>query len=360
MANEVFANGREIACKAGSGKSPGCFPDVCFTPPDKTPATPLGVPIPYPNFAMASDTTEGSKSVKISGKEVMLRDKSNFKKSSGDEAAKPTTKKGLLTSVVQGKAYFASWSGDVKIEKENVVRHLDLTSHNHACVNPNALVIPYQDTQQPGKACPDYKLEAAAACSPPGTKPVRRKVRSGKNRGKLVPNGLNCDEKCKKAKTCVLVPKDKDKEQCCNPDTTGDHLIEDHMTAGAKDFTKKFQNKTPGLYGGAPCMCVNRSRYKGKHGVAHGVRGVIEDALIGQDLKYSKAKEMALLSFHLANPGHKCDLKCIESQLDDFYGPEEKNCNEPERKQPLKKRQRTDAKARVSQHTATPSAGGTT
>ncbi len=33
------------------------FPDVCFTPP-QTPATPPGVPIPYPNTGMASDTTE--------------------------------------------------------------------------------------------------------------------------------------------------------------------------------------------------------------------------------------------------------------------------------------------------------------
>ncbi len=360
MANDVFANGREIACKAASGKSPGCFPDVCFTPPDKTPATPLGVPIPYPNFALASDTTEGSKSVKISGKEVMLRDKSNFKKSSGNEAAKPTTKKGLLTSVVQGKAYFSSWSGDVKIEKENVVRHMDMTSHNHACVNPNALVIPYQDTQTPGKTCPNYQKDAVDACKNPGSKTAYRKVKAGKNKGKLVPSGLHCDEKCKKAKTCVLVAKEDDKAKCCSPDTTGDHLIEDHMTAGAKDFEKKFKNKTPGLYGGAPCMCVNRSRYKGKHGIAHGVRGVIEDALIGQELKYSKAKEMALLSFHLANENHECDLKCIEAQLDAFYGPEEKTCNKPTRKQPLKTRQRNKAKIQVSEHTSTPSPGGTT
>lgn len=39
MANEVFANGREIACKAGSGKTIAAFPDTCFTPPEN-PATP--------------------------------------------------------------------------------------------------------------------------------------------------------------------------------------------------------------------------------------------------------------------------------------------------------------------------------
>ena len=56
MSNDVFANGRELACKAGSGKSICVFPDVCMTPP-VNPATPPGVPVPYPNTGMASDTT---------------------------------------------------------------------------------------------------------------------------------------------------------------------------------------------------------------------------------------------------------------------------------------------------------------
>ena len=74
MANEVFANGRELCCKKGEGKSIAAFPDVCFTPP-LTPATPPGVPIPYPNSAMATDTNDGTKTVKITGQEVMLKDK---------------------------------------------------------------------------------------------------------------------------------------------------------------------------------------------------------------------------------------------------------------------------------------------
>lgn len=85
MANNVFANNREVSCKSGEGKTICCFPDTCFTPPEN-PATPPGVPIPYPNTGMDSDTTEGSKTVKISGKEAMLKNKSYFKKSYGDEA----------------------------------------------------------------------------------------------------------------------------------------------------------------------------------------------------------------------------------------------------------------------------------
>src|SRR5437660_7383300 len=110
MANKVFANGREIACKAASGKSIAAFPDVCFTPP-LTPATPPGVPIPYPNTGMASDTADGSTTVKIANQMVMLKNKSNFSKSSGDEAGS-APKKGVVTSTNMGKVYFNAWSMD--------------------------------------------------------------------------------------------------------------------------------------------------------------------------------------------------------------------------------------------------------
>ena len=35
MANNVFANGRELSCRKGAGKSMACFPDVCMTPPEQ-------------------------------------------------------------------------------------------------------------------------------------------------------------------------------------------------------------------------------------------------------------------------------------------------------------------------------------
>ena len=34
MSNQVYANGREVACKAAAGKSICAFPDVCMTPPE--------------------------------------------------------------------------------------------------------------------------------------------------------------------------------------------------------------------------------------------------------------------------------------------------------------------------------------
>ena len=115
-----------------------------MTPPEN-PATPPGVPIPYPNTGMAKDTTSGSKKVKISNKEVMLKNKSYFKKSMGDEAGS-AAKKGVITSTNRGKVYFTMWSMDVKVESQNVVRHLDLTTHNHMCLPGNTGPWPYLDS----------------------------------------------------------------------------------------------------------------------------------------------------------------------------------------------------------------------
>ena len=130
MTNKVFANNNEVACKAASGKVICAFPDVCFTPPDKVPPTPIGVPVPYPNTGFASDTHEGSKKVKISKKEIVLKNKSYFKKSTGDEAG-AAQKKGVVTSKNKGKVYFQAWSMDVKIEGVNVARHMDIATNNH-------------------------------------------------------------------------------------------------------------------------------------------------------------------------------------------------------------------------------------
>ena len=148
MGNEVYANMMEVSCKSASGKTICAFPDVCMTPP-QTPATPPGVPIPYPNTGMGSDTTDGSTSVKISGKEIMLKNKSCFSKSTGDEAG-AAPKKGLVTSKNTGKVYFNMWSMDVKVEGENVVRHLDITTHNHASTPGNSPPMPHTDGVAPG------------------------------------------------------------------------------------------------------------------------------------------------------------------------------------------------------------------
>lgn len=128
MTDRAFANGRAIICKSSGGTSTGAFPDVCLTPP----APPVGpLPVPYPNTGKASDITGGSKSVTIDGKEVLLRDSSCFSKTTGNEAATRSQGMNVVTHTIQGKVYFISWSMDVLVEGENVVRHMDFGTQNH-------------------------------------------------------------------------------------------------------------------------------------------------------------------------------------------------------------------------------------
>jgi hypothetical protein len=130
MSNQVYANGNEIACKSGDGKVIAAMPDVCLSPPSP-PAGP--VPLPYPNTSFSKDMQEGSKTVQIDGKEVMLKDQSYYATSPlGDEAATKSFGGSVVTHVITGKTYFSAWSMDVEFEGANVDRHLDLTTSNHA------------------------------------------------------------------------------------------------------------------------------------------------------------------------------------------------------------------------------------
>ncbi len=128
MSKNVFANGKEVSAKKDGNKSICAMPDVCNSPPSP-PAGPI--PIPYPNTAMASDTSDGSKTVKIGGSEVGLKNSSNYKKSTGDEPATKGLGMNLTTHTIQGKMKHAAWSFDVKFEGQNAIRHMDLTTHNH-------------------------------------------------------------------------------------------------------------------------------------------------------------------------------------------------------------------------------------
>ena len=130
MSNDVYANGNAIACKSGDGKVMAAFPDVCLSPPSP-PAGP--VPIPYPNTSFSKDARQGSRSVQINGGEVMLRDQSFYATSPlGDEAATRSFGGSVVTHVITGKTFFTAWSMDVKFEDQNVDRHIDLATCNHA------------------------------------------------------------------------------------------------------------------------------------------------------------------------------------------------------------------------------------
>ena len=71
---------KKIGAHKNSGKMSSAFPNQCKTPP--SPAGP--VPVPYPNTSMSSDTTKGSKKVKLDKNPVMLKH-GYFSKTTGDE-----------------------------------------------------------------------------------------------------------------------------------------------------------------------------------------------------------------------------------------------------------------------------------
>ena len=131
----VFANGLEISGKAVNAKTIAALPDVCFTPPEN-PATPPGVPVPYPSFGMASRHREGHRHRLHRRQDRQHQEQVDLSKTSGTEAG-CAAKKGLITSKNTGKEYFNSWSNDVKFDGEPVIRFSDLATHNHA--SPTAI-----------------------------------------------------------------------------------------------------------------------------------------------------------------------------------------------------------------------------
>jgi hypothetical protein len=99
MSTNVYANGMEVSGKATPHNVIASMPDVCLSPP-----TPPAGPHPdsLSEFAQASDTTDGSKTVQIGGKEVNLKGQSKYKKSTGDEAATKTLGMGVISHNITG------------------------------------------------------------------------------------------------------------------------------------------------------------------------------------------------------------------------------------------------------------------
>ena len=370
MTNQVYANSMEVSCKAAAGKSVCAFPDVCMTPP-QTPATPPGVPIPYPNTGVASDTSDGTVSVKISGQEVMLKNKSCFKKSVGDEAGSAPLK-GVVTHKNTGKVYFTAWSMDVSLESENVVRMLDLTTHNHGSVPGNTPTWPYIDESNLGlltylacqddiekefDACKDCKprnpdgidhcayvdnsLVAIPQFLPGGSVNPDDVTKPGKANVDDYAVGVMADN-CLKARRCMLQPYDKTekgKGGCCDGQT-GHHLVE------ASGFMEGRTSSDPSILKNtrydpakAPCVCVEgTNQYHGTHGLMHTYQstaavdtakpGNLSFAPVGGGAEFTRAFEKTTTYGEAKKQGldamgktfnNECDRDCLEAQLDAYH-----------------------------------------
>lgn len=340
MANEVYANGREVSCKAADGKSICAFPDVCFTPP-QTPATPPGVPIPYPNTAFAKDAASGSKKVKISGKEVMLKNKSHFKTSTGDEAGS-APKKGVITSKIKGKAYFNAWSMDVKIEGSNVVRHLDLTTHNHASQIGQTPPIAYLDRMSlmSVKECDEQREKVQDACDPPEEKAVcpdtagydaarsnQRDVQAQFPSGSperaaaqaVVDYSLEQyaneikENPCLRELRCALTTYSQGNSGACCPPQTPEHLVPASQFGAGRGAGHPVYSA-----GAAPCACAEGGATKATHGLLGGGRRAYMD---DHDIPTNTndpvwtLDDSAECGAQSAAEVLQCDAECLKAQL---------------------------------------------
>jgi uncharacterized protein DUF4150/HNH/endonuclease VII toxin of polymorphic toxin system len=323
MSNEVYANNMEVSCKAAAGKSICSFPDVCFTPP-QTPVTPTGVPIPYPNTGMASDCTDGSSTVMISGQEVMLKNKSCFKKSTGDEAG-CAPNKGLINGQNTGKVYFKAWSMSVQCEGENVVRHFDLTTHNHASDIGNDS-IPWLHVDKMhmalSAACKKEKEKFQEAC-----KDCIKKKSGNELNASATSKAMCKNPKCKEARKCTLTPY---AIKCCKTGRkkrqTPHHLLPNSLFQGTRNVNS---SNVDGLSGytmkSAPCCCVDgHSQTEGEHGEIHeDTKTALRGALAGKGFDYEFAKKTVAKAHCKAVKDDSgkpaCKAECLEAQLDAYF-----------------------------------------
>ncbi|NVJ00725.1 DUF4150 domain-containing protein [Myxococcus sp. AM009] len=130
---EVYVNGMTPVTTESGGTVVG-FPDVCRVP---SPGGPL--PVPLPNVAVSRDLENGSRTVRINGASVALRD-SYLGRSTGNEAG--TAGGGVTSGTTKGRAHPVSYSADVFIEGRPVVRNFDLFTLNDHNTAPFPLMQP--------------------------------------------------------------------------------------------------------------------------------------------------------------------------------------------------------------------------
>ncbi len=351
MGCEVYANGMTIACKVADGKTIAAMPDVCLSPPTP-PAGP--VPIPYPNTAMASDATKGSKTVQIGGQEVMLKRTSTFKKSTGDEAATKTLGMGVVSHQIQGEVNFCAWSMDVKFEGENVPRNLDLTLHNEMCDPANTPPWPYVDRMAMAmiKDCDEQRRRVKEACDPweekavcPSTEGVQAakdhnldvKAEFGDNSAQHKASKMVLkttfeqfadmveDNDCQKKLRCVFVPYQKDGKKMCCPNQTPHHVIEasSFLDEGSRSGTPKTIDGWDSYDAeAAPCVCVEgENQTTSTHGQMHLRQGVVSANKMDANGMWSRAEatQTGVEAVCKTFPDSECDPECLEAQLNTYH-----------------------------------------
>jgi hypothetical protein len=203
----------------------------------------------------------------------MLKNKSYFKKSTGDEAG-CAPMKGVVTHKNTGKVYFNMWSMDVKIEGENVVRHLDITTHNHGSFPGNSPTWPFLDASDFAGtgACAAVAKEVNKHCVPIAKNFVNAAGELPDHKRAAAAKKMCKDPKCKEALKCVLSKKSPN--GCC-PNSRGKkptphHIVPDSQFNNESKKRLKLGAGKKYSYKGAPCVCASGNSHSvGKHGEIH-------------------------------------------------------------------------------------------
>jgi hypothetical protein len=260
----------------------------------------------------------------------MLKNKSYFKKSMGDEAG-CAPKKGVVTSKNMGKVYFNAWSMDVKIEGENVVRNLDITTHNHSSLPGNSPTWPYLDeaafAPDSDHPCAKTAKKVEAKCNKHLEKTKGGAVKRSESIAKMCAD----DKKggCKDAMKCVLTPKSP--SNCC-PDDSGKSPTPHHIVP-ASQFHEMGDQASPlhvdadgedkYSYSKAPCICVDgESHSVGTHGKIHSATnsktraavGVPPNKQIPEDKRWPLG-DAEKAGSEAVSEETGCDAACIEAQV---------------------------------------------
>ncbi|MCF6260970.1 MAG: DUF4150 domain-containing protein [Gammaproteobacteria bacterium] len=122
MSRTVYANNRNFSHKGSGDKAVSSAPDVCKTPMGNS--TP---PIPYGISSQAGDLAQTTTTVVIDGNPTAIAS-SIHTQCTGDQAGSAN---GIASGTVGDKTRFVSYSFDVKVEGEGVVRHMDMTTMNN-------------------------------------------------------------------------------------------------------------------------------------------------------------------------------------------------------------------------------------
>jgi hypothetical protein len=238
----------------------------------------------------------------------------------------------MVSSTTKGKVYFISWSIDVKFEGENAVRHLDMTTNNHASPLANeAVPWPFIDTmtmadkkpcekeiENEKTACKDYmpnKKDGKDVCKEAG---LSGAFSTDKATSTKRAKSASADA-CAAARRCRLVrfnAKPDGINGCC-PAQTGDHIVpkSSFFKASVNDggFMTGWENYKIDK---APCMCLEGGSCTGSHGLRHAHHKATSGIVAGTHRSFDQeVKHCAAGVKAVAPQCNQGDQDCIEAQL---------------------------------------------